>query len=49
MKLLILGATRGVGQQVLAQALEAGHDVTAFARARIRCRLTRGCASSPAT
>jgi putative NADH-flavin reductase len=31
-KLLILGATRGVGQQVVAQALEAGHEVTAFAR-----------------
>ena len=48
MKLLILGATRGVGQQVLAQALEAGHDVTAFARssdtlpAHTRLRLVSG-------
>lgn len=32
MKVLILGATRGVGRQVLAQALDAGHAVTAFAR-----------------
>jgi putative NADH-flavin reductase len=32
MKLLILGATGGTGQQRLTQALEAGHDVTAFAR-----------------
>ena len=32
MNVLILGGTRGVGQHVLAQALDAGHDVTAFAR-----------------
>ena len=31
-KLLILGATGGTGQQLLAQALEAGHEVTVFAR-----------------
>lgn len=31
-RLLILGATGGTGQQVLVQALEAGHEVTAFAR-----------------
>lgn len=31
-KLLILGATGGTGQQLLTQALEAGHQVTAFAR-----------------
>jgi putative NADH-flavin reductase len=31
-KLLILGGTRGIGQHVVAQALEAGHEVTAFAR-----------------
>jgi putative NADH-flavin reductase len=31
-KLLILGATGGTGQQLLTQALQAGHDVTAFAR-----------------
>ena len=32
MNVLILGATRGVGRQLLAQALDAGHSVTAFAR-----------------
>ena len=32
MKLFILGATGGVGQQILVQALEAGHEVTAFVR-----------------
>lgn len=31
-KLLILGATGGTGQQLLTQALEAGHQVTVFAR-----------------
>ena len=31
-KLLILGATGGTGQQLLTQALEAGHEVTGFAR-----------------
>ena len=32
MKLLIVGASRGIGQQLVVQALSAGHDVTAFAR-----------------
>jgi len=32
MKLLIFGATGGVGRQVVEQALEQGHTVTAFAR-----------------
>ena len=32
MRLLIVGATGGTGQELLTQALEAGHDVTAFAR-----------------
>jgi uncharacterized protein YbjT (DUF2867 family) len=32
MKLTIIAATGGVGRQLLAQALEAGHDVTAVAR-----------------
>jgi putative NADH-flavin reductase len=31
MKLTIIAATGGVGQQLLAQALHAGHDVTAVA------------------
>jgi putative NADH-flavin reductase len=32
MKLTIFGSTGGTGRQVVAQALEQGHDVTAFAR-----------------
>ncbi len=32
MKLLIIGASRGIGLQVAEQALAAGHEVTAFAR-----------------
>jgi putative NADH-flavin reductase len=31
-RLLVLGPTGGTGQQVVVQALEAGHEVTAFAR-----------------
>ncbi|MEJ2673537.1 MAG: SDR family oxidoreductase [Deltaproteobacteria bacterium] len=32
MNLLIIGATRGIGLQLLEQALQAGHDVTALVR-----------------
>ncbi len=32
MKLIIFGSTGGTGRQVVGQALEQGHDVTAFAR-----------------
>jgi len=32
MKVLVFGASRGVGLEVVRQALEAGHDVTAFVR-----------------
>ena len=32
MKLLVLGATGGTGRQVVIQALEAGHEVTAYVR-----------------
>jgi putative NADH-flavin reductase len=32
MKLLIIGASRGIGRQLLEQALQAGHTVTAMAR-----------------
>jgi len=32
MKLTIFGSTGGTGRQIVAQALEQGHDVTAFAR-----------------
>lgn len=32
MKILVLGATGGTGRQLVAKALEKGHEVTAFAR-----------------
>jgi uncharacterized protein YbjT (DUF2867 family) len=32
MKLLVLGATGATGQQVVGQALQAGHEVTAYVR-----------------
>jgi putative NADH-flavin reductase len=32
MKLLVLGATGGVGQEIISQAMERGHEVTAFVR-----------------
>jgi putative NADH-flavin reductase len=32
MKLIIFGSTGGTGRQIVTQALEQGHDVTAFAR-----------------
>jgi len=32
MKLIVFGSTRGIGRQVVAQALDAGHQVTAIAR-----------------
>ncbi len=37
MKLLVLGGTGGTGQQIVSQALEAGHDVTVLARDRAKC------------
>ncbi len=44
MKLLILGATGLTGQHVVSQALDAGHDVTAYVRTpsklTVRPRLT---------
>lgn len=54
--LLVIGATRGTGQQVMRQALAAGHTVTALARdpARIdaqheRLHVMRGDVLDPAT
>ena len=32
MRLFILGATGGTGRQLVDQALESGHEVTAFVR-----------------
>ena len=49
MKLVVFGATGGTGREVVSQALEAGHDVTAFVRdpnasgiARERLRIVVG-------
>jgi putative NADH-flavin reductase len=39
MKLTVLGATGGIGGQIVRQALEAGHDVTAVVRERSRLDL----------
>ena len=39
MKLLVLGASGGTGQQVVIQALDAGYDVTALARTPGKIRL----------
>ncbi|MCU1299595.1 MAG: hypothetical protein JWO91_3873 [Acidobacteriaceae bacterium] len=33
MKLVVLGATGGTGLEIVRQAIERGHSVTAFARA----------------
>jgi putative NADH-flavin reductase len=56
MKILVIGATRGTGQQVMQQALAAGHTVTALARdpTRIdvqheRLSVVRGDVLDPAT
>ena len=37
MNTFILGGTGGTGKQIVSQALEAGHDVTVFARDRAKC------------
>ena len=39
MRLLIVGATGGTGRQLVAQALERGHHITAFARSPGKVRL----------
>jgi uncharacterized protein YbjT (DUF2867 family) len=38
MRILIVGATGGTGGQLVSQALELGHEVTAFVRSRERLR-----------
>lgn len=56
MNILIVGASRGIGRQLLEQALAAGHAVTALARAPVkvagpdeRLRTVRGSVLDPAT
>lgn len=41
MRLVIFGATGGSGSELLRQALEAGHEVTAFARRPAALKVTR--------
>ena len=40
MKLLVLGATGKTGSEVVRQALDAGHEVTAFVRDRAKLSIT---------
>src|SRR5207237_6096688 len=42
MKLLVLGATGGTGSEIVRQALERGHDVTAFVRSPNRLKPLQG-------
>ncbi len=56
MKILVIGATGGTGRQLVAQALEKGHQVTAFARnpdgvalKHERLRTARGDVTQPET
>jgi putative NADH-flavin reductase len=42
MRILVLGATGGIGQQIVRQAVEHGHAVTAFVRARGRLEALDG-------
>lgn len=39
MRILVIGATGGTGRQLVAQALERGHDVTAFVRSPRKLRI----------
>ena len=41
MKLLIFGATGGTGQELVRQALELNHDVTAFVRTPAKLAMTK--------
>ena len=40
MKLLVLGASGKTGSEVVRQALDAGHEVTAFVRDRAKLSIT---------
>ena len=40
MRVLVVGATGGTGKQLVQQALDQGHDVTAFARDPRKVTLT---------
>ena len=42
MKIVVFGATGGVGQHVVRMAVEAGHDVTAFVRTPEKLKTTTG-------
>jgi putative NADH-flavin reductase len=42
MKLLVLGATGGIGLEIVRQALEHGHSVTAFVRSPVRLEPFQG-------
>lgn len=42
MKLAVFGSTGGTGRQIVAQALDAGHEVTAFARHPTALEARRG-------
>lgn len=49
MKIAIIGATGFVGRRVVDEALARGLDVTAIARQKKICRITRACISPWAT
>ncbi len=40
MKIIVFGATGGTGREIVRQALERGHDVTAFARNPAKLKMT---------
>ena len=45
MKVLVAGATGYVGKQLVAQLVQAGHEVTLYGAGRLACQLS-WCASS---